>query len=80
MGFAENLALLQKQHNETNYRLAKAIGVHQTSIANWKERGIKPHPKHVKLVADHYGVTVADIEDAVRCTAEGRKKENEKSY
>lgn len=74
MAFAENLALLQEQHNETNYRLAKAIGVHQTSIANWKERGIKPHPKHVKLVADHYGVTVADIEGAVRCTAEGRKE------
>lgn len=66
MGFAENLALLQKQHNETNYRLAKAIGVHQTSIANWKERGIKPHPKHVKLVAEHYGVTVAELMNSAR--------------
>lgn len=66
MGFAENLALLQKLHNETNYRLAKAIGVHQTSIANWKERGIKPHPKHVKLVAEHYGVTVAELMNSAR--------------
>lgn len=66
MGFAESLALLQKQHNETNYRLAKAIGVHQTSIANWKERGIKPHPKHVKLVAEHYGVTVAELMNSAR--------------
>ena len=74
MGFAENLARLQEQNGESSYRLAKIIGVHQSSIANWKN-GIKPHPKHVRLVAEHYGVTVADIEDAVRCTAEGRKKE-----
>lgn len=49
MGFGENLARLQEEHGETSYRLAKAIGVHQTSITNWKN-GIKPHPKHAKLV------------------------------
>lgn len=60
MGFGENLARLQEGHGETSYRLAKAIGVHQTSITNWKN-GIKPHPKHAKLVAKHYGVTVKDM-------------------
>ena len=60
MGFGENLARLQAEHDETNYRLAKEIGVHQTSITNWKN-GIKPHPKHVKLVADHYGVSVEEL-------------------
>lgn len=60
MGFAENLARLQEEHGETSYRLAKAIGVHQTSIANWKN-GIKPHPKHAKLVAKHYGVKVEEL-------------------
>lgn len=60
MGFSENLARLQEEHGETSYRLAKAIGVHQTSITNWKN-GIKPHPKHAKLVAKHYGVTVKDM-------------------
>lgn len=60
MGFPENLARLQKQRFETNYRLAKDIGVHQTSIANWK-MGIKPHPRHLKLIADHFGVTVEDL-------------------
>lgn len=58
--FAENLARLQAEHGETNYRLAKEIGVHQTSVQNWKS-GIKPHPKHVKLVAAHYGVTEAEL-------------------
>lgn len=60
MGFGENLARLQEEHGETSYRLAKAIGVHQTSITNWKN-GIKPHPKHAKLVAKHYDVTVKDM-------------------
>ena len=58
--FAENLARLQAERGETNYRLAKEIGVHQTSVQNWKN-GIKPHQKNVKLVADHYGVTEAEL-------------------
>ena len=60
MGFGENLAWLQEEHGETNYRLAKAIGVHKTSITNWKN-GIKPHPKNAKLVAKHYGVKVEEL-------------------
>ena len=60
MGFGENLARLQEEHCETNYRLAKAIGVHKTSITNWKN-GIKPHTKNAKLVAKHYGVKVEEL-------------------
>lgn len=60
MGFGENLARLQEEHGETNYRLAKDIGVRQTSIKNWKN-GIKPHPKNAKLVAKHYGVKVEEL-------------------
>ena len=59
--FPENLARLQAERGETNYRLAKLLGVHQTSIANWKEGKIKPHPKHVRLLAEHFGVTVEEL-------------------
>lgn len=55
---SENLARLQAERGETNYRLAKIIGVHQSSIANWKGGGIAPHPRHIKLLAEHFGVTV----------------------
>lgn len=58
--FAENLDRLQAERGETNYRLAKEIGVHQTSVQNWKS-GIKPHPKHIKLIAAHYGVSVDEL-------------------
>lgn len=61
MSFPSNLSRLQAEKGETNYRLAKEIGVHQTSIANWKAGIIVPHPKHIKLLADHYGVTVDDL-------------------
>lgn len=58
---SENLARLQAERGETNYRLAKALGVHQSSIANWKSGEISPHPKHVRMLADYFGVTVDDL-------------------
>lgn len=58
---SENLARLQVERGETNYRLAKIIGVHQSSIANRKTRGITPRPKHIKMLAEHFGVTTEDL-------------------
>lgn len=58
---SENLARLQAERGETNYRLAKIIGVHQSSIANWKSGSIMPHPGHIKKLADHYGVSVDEL-------------------
>ncbi len=60
MSFSNNLSRLQIERGETNYKIAKEIGVHQSSIANWKA-GIMPHPRHIKLVADYFGVTVDDL-------------------
>lgn len=56
VGFSEKLAELQAEHHETNYQLAKEIGVHQSTIKNWLD-GTKPHPRHLKKVAEHYGVS-----------------------
>ena len=58
---AENLARLQAERGETNYRLAKILGVHQSSIANWKNGKIRPHPKHIKMIADHFDVTEDEL-------------------
>ncbi len=58
--FSKNLAQLQADRGESNYRLAKSIGVHQTTIKNWKD-GTTPHPKHIRLVAEHYGCTEAEL-------------------
>ena len=61
MGLAKNLARFQAERGETNDRLAKAIDVSQTSIKNWKNGERRPHPKHAKRIADHYGVTVDEL-------------------
>lgn len=75
VNFAEKLSKLQADAGETNYRLAKEIGVHQTSISNWKS-GIYPHPKHIKLLAEHFGVPIDYFSCAERGTAECKTQKN----
>lgn len=58
---SENLARLQAERGETNYRLAKEIGVHQSSIANWKSGDVCPHPRHIKKLADHFCISVDEL-------------------
>lgn len=60
MAFADNLSRLQAIRGETNYRLAKDIGVHQTTIKNWKN-GVTPQIGHIRLIASHYGVSVEEL-------------------
>lgn len=69
MGFSENLARMQAEKGETNYRLAKELKVHQTSVKNWKE-GTTPHPLYLDKLAEHFGVTVDELlSDAGQDTA-----------
>lgn len=60
MNFSEILAQLQAERQESNYRLAKLIGVHQSTIKNWKN-GTKPQLKHMELLSEHYGVSVEEL-------------------
>lgn len=64
MKFGEKLAALQKERAETDYRLAKELGVHQTTIRNWKEGKI-PQLAHRALLAKHYGLTVDELFEEV---------------
>ena len=61
MGFPENLARLQAERGETNYRLAMDVGVHLTSIKNWKCGTSKPQYRHLSAIAEHFGISVADL-------------------
>lgn len=60
MSFSKNLIRLQEENHETNYRLAKEIGVHATTIRNWRE-GKKPLLEHLHAVAEHYGKTMEEM-------------------
>lgn len=61
MGLKENLVRLQAESGETNYRLAKEIGVSQTSVKNWRDGVTHPFPRHAKAIAKHYGVKVEEL-------------------
>ena len=65
MSFSERLSKMMEERHETNYRLAKELGVHQTTVANWKA-GVKPQLAHLGLIASHFACTVDDLlrEDA----------------
>lgn len=60
MALAENISRIQLSRRETDYRIAKEIGVTQTSVKNWKS-GIMPHPKHLRRLAEHFGVTTEEL-------------------
>ncbi len=60
MNFPERLEKMMNEHHETNYKLAKKIGVHQSTVANWK-KGMIPQLEHRALLASHYCCTVDEL-------------------
>ena len=56
MKFSETLATLMKDKGESNYRLAKEIGVSQTTVANWLSGKNEPIPSIRKLLDHHFGI------------------------
>jgi len=60
LNFSEILVRLQAERQESNYRLAKLLGVHQSTIKNWKS-GAKPQPKNMELLSEHYGISVEEL-------------------
>lgn len=62
MGFAQNLKYIKEAENITNYRLAKLFGCSQSSLINWLENGVIPHTKTRQKIADHFGITLAELD------------------
>ena len=47
---------LMQENNETAYRLAKNIGVSQTTIRNWQSGSNVPQLAKLAALASHYNV------------------------
>jgi len=60
---SEKISMLQDRRNETNYRLAKSLGVSQTTVANWRSGKTKPLRVYTVMLADHFGVSVEDLKE-----------------
>ena len=63
MAISENICKLQDQRGESNYRLAKSIGVSQTSVASWRSGRTKPLNVYIEKLADHFGVSVEQLRE-----------------
>lgn len=76
MSFAQNLKYIKEKENLTNYRLAKLFGCSQSSLINWLDNGVVPHPKTRQKIADHFGITLAalDGDDLPVLPEKGAKK------
>lgn len=62
MGFAQNLKYIKEQLGLSNYRLAKLFGCSQSSLLNWLDNGVIPHKKTRQKIADHFGITLAELD------------------
>lgn len=66
MNFSEMLKKMMETKGVTAYRLAKDLGVSQTSVANWLT-GRKPHPFMADKIFAYFGRPSVEVRD-------GRKK------
>lgn len=59
MTFCERLSSLMQEHNNmSKYRLAKELGVHQTTIKNWIDGITTPSASDINKIADYFAVPV----------------------
>lgn len=63
MKFSNNLQYLMQKNQTSAYKLAKSIGVHTSTVTGWC-KGKSPTFKHLKLVADFFGVSI----DTITCS------------
>lgn len=71
MSYATNLCDLMQSRGISPYKLAKEVGVHVSTVTNWKD-GSNPKIEHVKKVADYFGVTVDELLSEKDTTSEAR--------
>lgn len=46
----------------SSYRFAKILGVNLQSVSNWKNGVVVPHAKTRQKIADHFGITLAELD------------------
>lgn len=62
MSFTDNFNYALEQREYSAYRFAKIIGVNGQSVANWKAGTVIPHPKTRQKIAEHFGITLAELD------------------
>lgn len=55
----KNYAKLLKKHKTTSYQVAKATGVAQATLSDWKSGRSTPKIDKLMKIADYFGVDVS---------------------
>ena len=75
MGFTRNFNYCMDSERYSSYRFAKILGVNLQSVSNWKNGVVVPHPKTRQKIADHFGITLAELDgDELPVLPEGGAK------
>ncbi len=56
MGFPQNLAAIMTSTDTTMYRLAKDIGIHQSTVKTWLSGAYEPKLEMLKKLAEYFNV------------------------
>jgi transcriptional regulator with XRE-family HTH domain len=62
MPFAQNFCFCMEQRGYSAYRLAKILGVSNQGVLNWLDGGNVPHKKTRQKIAEHFGITLAELD------------------
>lgn len=61
MGICSNLDALMNQTGTSSYKLAKAIGVHVSSVTNWRSGKCLPQIEHIQKISKYFNVPVDEL-------------------
>lgn len=59
--FSKNLKALRSARDITQQQLADAVGVTQTSVNGWENRGVKPRPAIAERLCSYFNVTEDEL-------------------
>lgn len=62
MSFTQNFNYCMKQRGYSAYRLSKILGVSNQGVLNWQSGNTTPFPRVKEKIADHFGITVAELD------------------
>lgn len=62
MAFTKNLNYCMTKKDYSAYRLSKIIGSTNQAVLNWQAGKAIPHVKTRQKIADHFGITLAELD------------------
>lgn len=62
MPFTQNFNYCMEQKKYTAYKFSKIIGASNQGVLNWQSGECIPYPKTKKKIADHFGITLAELD------------------